>query len=33
MRNLIEYLSDFFNRDVLNLPPDPHVKSARREGA
>ena len=21
MRNLIEYLSDFFNRDVLNLPP------------
>lgn len=33
MRNLIEYLSDFFNRDVLNLPPDPHVKSSNREGA
>jgi hypothetical protein len=26
-------LSDFFNRDVLNLPPDPHVKSIKREGA
>jgi CBS domain-containing protein len=33
MRNLIEYLSDFFNRDVLNLPPDPNVKSIKREGA
>jgi CBS domain-containing protein len=33
MRNLIEYLSDFFNRDVLNLPPEPHVKSSKREGA
>jgi 2-oxoglutarate/2-oxoacid ferredoxin oxidoreductase subunit beta len=33
MRDLIEYLSDFFNRDVLNLPPDPHVKSFKREGA
>jgi 2-oxoglutarate/2-oxoacid ferredoxin oxidoreductase subunit beta len=33
MRNLIEYLSDFFNRDVLNLPPDPNVKSINREGA
>ncbi|MGD0288937.1 MAG: CBS domain-containing protein [Candidatus Binataceae bacterium] len=33
MRNLIEYLSDFFSRDVLNLPPDPHVKSIKREGA
>jgi CBS domain-containing protein len=32
MRNLIEYLGDFFNRDVLNLPPDPHVKSSKREG-
>src|SRR5579863_1195530 len=30
MRNLIEYLSDFFNRDVLNLPPDPHVRSIKR---
>jgi 2-oxoglutarate/2-oxoacid ferredoxin oxidoreductase subunit beta len=33
MRNLIEYLSDLFNRDVLNLPPDPHIKSIKREGA
>ena len=33
MRDLIEYLSDFYNRDVLNLPPDPHVKSNNREGA
>jgi CBS domain-containing protein len=33
MRNLIEYLSDFFDRDVLNLPPDPQVKSVKREGA
>ncbi len=33
MRNLIEYLSDFFNRDVLNLPPDPQIKSVKREGA
>jgi CBS domain-containing protein len=33
MRNLIEYLSDFYNRDVINLPPDPHVKSGNREGA
>jgi CBS domain-containing protein len=33
MRNLIEYLSDFYNRDVLNLPPDPNVKSGNREGA
>jgi len=33
MRNLIEYLSDFYNRDVLNLPPDPQVKSSNREGA
>jgi CBS domain-containing protein len=33
MRNLIEYLGDFFNRDVLNLPPDPQVKSIKREGA
>jgi|SRR5580704_14978891 CBS domain-containing protein len=33
MRNLIEYLTDFYNRDVLNLPPDPQVKSSNREGA
>jgi CBS domain-containing protein len=33
MRDLIEYLSDFYNRDVLNLPPDPQVRSGNREGA
>ena len=33
MSDLIEYLSDFFNRDVLNLPPEPHVKYRSREGA
>jgi len=33
MRNLIEYLSDFFNRDMLNLPPDPHITFRNREGA
>lgn len=33
MRNLIEYLSEFFRRDLLNLPPDPRVKSRAREGA
>jgi CBS domain-containing protein len=33
MSDLIEYLSDFFNRDVLNLPPEPHVKYRNREGA
>src|SRR5262249_45447085 len=34
MRNLIEYLSEFYVRDVLNVPPDtraPRFKS--REGA
>jgi CBS domain-containing protein len=33
MRNLIEYLSEFFDRDVVNLPPDPRIKSSKREGA
>src|SRR5262249_50680552 len=33
MRELIEYLSDFFNRDVLNLPPEPHTNFRKREGA
>jgi len=33
MRNLIEYLGDFYNRDVLNLPPNPQVKSSNRESA
>lgn len=33
MRLLIEYLSDFFNRDLLNLPPEPRVSFRNREGA
>jgi CBS domain-containing protein len=33
MRNLIEYLSEFFDREVVNLPPDPRIKSNKREGA
>jgi CBS domain-containing protein len=33
MRDLIEYLSDFFTRDVLNLPPEPHVRYRSRDGA
>jgi CBS domain-containing protein len=32
-RQLIEYLSDFFNRDLLNLPPEPRTSSRSREGA
>jgi CBS domain-containing protein len=33
MRDLIEYLSAFFNRDVLNLPPDPRAAFRNRDGA
>jgi CBS domain-containing protein len=33
MRELIEYLSDFFNRDLLNLPPDGRSNFRNREGA
>lgn len=33
MRLLIEYLSDFFNRDVLNIPPEPRASFRSREGA
>lgn len=33
MRDVIEYLSDFFTRDVLNLPPEPHVRYRSRDGA
>ena len=32
-RQLIEYLSEFFNRDLLNLPPEPRAGSHSREGA
>ena len=33
MRDLIDYLSNFFSRDILNLPPDPRVGFRNREGA
>ncbi len=33
MRDIIEYLSGFFNKDVLNLPPEPIVSFRHREGA
>ena len=33
MRELIEYLSEFFKGRVLNLPPEPHIKYRSREGA
>jgi len=33
MRDIIEYLCDFFRRDILNLPPDPRTSSHERDGA
>lgn len=33
MRDIIEYLSEFFPKDVLNLPPEPMVSFRHREGA
>ena len=33
MRNIIEYLSGFFPKDVLNLPPEPISGFRSREGA
>ena len=33
MRDLIGYLSDFFSREILNLPPDSHVGFRNRDGA
>jgi CBS domain-containing protein len=33
MRDLIEYLSNFFKRDVFNLPPDPRASFRNRDGA
>lgn len=33
MRDLIEYLSDFFSKDILNLPPDPSGGFRSRDGA
>jgi CBS domain-containing protein len=33
MRDLIDYLSNFFSRDILNLPPDPRIGFRHRDGA
>ena len=33
MRELIDYLSDFFSKDVLNPPPDPNGGFRSRDGA
>jgi CBS domain-containing protein len=33
MRDIIEYLSGFFPKDVLNLPPEPTNGFRNREGA
>ena len=33
MRDLIDYLSNFFSREILNLPPDPIVGFRNRDGA
>ena len=33
MRQLIEYLGEFFNRDLLTLPPDPQATFRNCEGA
>jgi CBS domain-containing protein len=32
MRNRIDYLSDFFRREILNLPPDSRVGFGSRDG-
>jgi len=33
MRDLIDYLSDFFKPEILNLPPNPRVGFRSRDGA
>jgi hypothetical protein len=33
MRDLVEYLSDFSCRDILNLPPETGTRYCTREGA
>jgi CBS domain-containing protein len=33
MRDLIDYLSDFFSKEILNLPPDPSGVFRNRDGA
>jgi CBS domain-containing protein len=32
MRDLIEHIAGFYQKDVLNLPPNPRAKSHNREG-
>ncbi|MBV8770821.1 MAG: hypothetical protein JO166_00635 [Deltaproteobacteria bacterium] len=32
-RDRIDYLSNFFSRDILNLPPDPRIGFRSRDGA
>jgi CBS domain-containing protein len=32
MRELIEYLTDFFRKDILTLPPEPRTAFRSREG-
>jgi CBS domain-containing protein len=33
MRDLIEHIAGFYQKDVLNLPPDPRAMPRQREGA
>ncbi len=33
MRDIIEYLSEFYRRDVLNIPPHPRAQASKRDGA
>jgi CBS domain-containing protein len=33
MRDLIEHIAGFYQKDVLNLPPNPRAASRQREGA
>jgi len=33
MRDIIDHLTEFFHKDVLNLPPDPMRSFLHREGA
>jgi len=33
MRNLIEFLSDFFRKELMTLPPDPKSSFRQRDGA
>ena len=33
MRDVIDYLSEFFNKDILTLPPDPRAAFRNRDGA